>query len=87
MADLNATTYFKAPFQTLVLPKQLTEYTVINIEPIGDHERHKFAGQGSISKRVSSKISPNPSCHHMTTVTIHRPLILDTIIAYDDNDH
>ena len=53
VAEINASTYFKSPFQTLVKPKQLTEYTVINIEPISDGERHKFSGQGAISKRVS----------------------------------
>ena len=52
IAEINASTYFKTPFQTLVKPKQLTEYTVINIEPISDGDRHRFAGQGAISKRV-----------------------------------
>ena len=41
------------PGSDLVLPKNLVEYTVMNIEPIAEHERHKFAGQGTISKRVS----------------------------------
>ena len=53
MADINASTFFKTPFKNLVLPKHLVEYTVMNIEPISEHERHKFAGQGTISKRVS----------------------------------
>ena len=66
VAEINASTYFKAPFQTLVKPKQFTEYTVINIEPIGDNERHKFSGQGAISKRVSKifvKILRMILCH------------------------
>lgn len=45
-------TYFKSPFNNLVLPKQLCEYTVMNIEPIAEHEKHKFSGQGAVSKKV-----------------------------------
>ena len=52
MAEINSVTFFKSPFNTLVINKQLQEYTVINIEPIGEHERHKFAGQGALSKKV-----------------------------------
>ena len=65
MAEINSVTFFKSPFNTLVINKQLQEYTVINIEPIGEHERHKFAGQGALSKKVKylligwgAKISP-----------------------------
>ena len=57
VAEVNATTYFKTPFLTLAFPKQLVEYIVMNIEPIAEHERHKFSGQGAISKRVSSNLS------------------------------
>ena len=34
------------------MPKQLQEYTIMNIEPIEEHEKHKFAGQGAVSKKV-----------------------------------
>ena len=40
------------PFKNLVTPKQLQEYTIMNIEPIEEHEKHKFAGQGAVSKKV-----------------------------------
>lgn len=52
MAEVNSVTFFKMPFKNLVLPKQLQEYTIMNIEPIEEHEKHKFAGQGAISKKV-----------------------------------
>jgi hypothetical protein len=52
VAEINATTYFKTPFNSLVLPKNFTEYTVMNIEPIPDKERYTFSGQGAISKKV-----------------------------------
>ena len=52
VADLSATTFFKQPFKSLVLPKHLVEYTVMNIEPISENDRHRFSGQGTISKRV-----------------------------------
>ena len=52
VADMTATTFFKQPFKSLVLPKHLVEYTVMNIEPISENDRHRFSGQGTISKRV-----------------------------------
>ena len=30
----------------------LTEYTVMDVELIPEHERRKFSGQGAVSKRV-----------------------------------
>ena len=65
VAELTASSYFKTPFNSLIRPKQLAEYTVMNIEVIQEHERRKFAGQGAISKRVrrnvSSLVEYNPS--------------------------
>ena len=51
-AEINANTFFKTPFSSLIRPKQLVEYTVMDIEPISDHERRTFSGQGAISKKV-----------------------------------
>ena len=73
---MNASTYFKAPFQTLVRPKQLTEYTVINIEPISEHDRHKFAGQGALSKKVSFQIL------NTLNSTINRPFLLTSACLF-----
>ncbi len=52
--EIPANAFFKSPFSAVAVPKHFTEYTVINIEIIEENERRKFAGQGAISKRVSS---------------------------------
>ena len=46
--------FFKYPFASLLRPKNLVEYTVMNIEVIPEHERRKFSGQGAVSKKVGS---------------------------------
>jgi len=33
--------------------KQMTEYTIMDIEKVSEKERRKFAGQGAISKKVT----------------------------------
>jgi len=92
VADMNASTYFKAPFQTLVRPKQLTEYTVINIEPISEHDRHKFAGQGALSKKhvladcwvvKSSELGLNDDTIHCRTHLGHLLQPGDTALGFD----
>jgi len=50
-AEINASTFFKTPFNSLLRPRQLCEYTIINIETISDHERRKFTGQGALSRK------------------------------------
>ena len=52
VAEISASTFFKTPFNSLLRPRQLTEYTIINIEAISDHERRKFSGQGALSRKV-----------------------------------
>jgi len=54
VAEINASTFFKTPFNSLLRPRQLCEYTIINIETISDHERRKFTGQGALSRKVRS---------------------------------
>ena len=44
--------FFKLPFASLLRPRNLVEYTVMNIEVIPENERRKFAGQGAVSKKV-----------------------------------
>merc|ERR1712141_594234 len=51
LAEINASTFFKTPFNSLSRPRQLCEYTIINIETISDHERRKFTGQGALSRK------------------------------------
>jgi len=54
VAEINASSFFKTPFSSLIRPRQLVEYTVINVELVRDGERRKFAGQGALSKKVLS---------------------------------
>jgi len=49
--DINATSYYKAPFLPLNSFKELVEYTVINIEPILSKDRNTFTGQGKVSAK------------------------------------
>jgi len=54
VADINAATYFKYPFNSLTSsPKHLTEYTIMDAEVL--QERKKFSGQGQVSKKVNNR--------------------------------
>ena len=54
VTEIPADVFFKYPFASLLRPKNLVEYTVMNIEVIPEHERRKFSGQGAVSKKVGS---------------------------------
>lgn len=51
VAEINSTTYWRYPFNSICNPKQLVEYVVMDIEPIMDKDRKTFPGQGAISMR------------------------------------
>ncbi|XP_023316851.1 60S ribosomal export protein NMD3-like [Trichogramma pretiosum] len=51
VADVSANVYWRYPFNSICNPKQLKEYTVMDIEPICEKEIKKFPGQGHISKK------------------------------------
>ncbi len=53
VTDISASSFFKTPFGTLCIPRQLVEYTVMDIEVVKDKDRSRFSGQGTISKKVS----------------------------------
>jgi len=92
VAELNSVTFFKMPFKNLVLPKQLQEYTIMNIEPIEEHEKHKFAGQGAISKKhvladawvvKSSELGRNEDTIHCRTHLGHLLQPGDIALGFD----
>lgn len=57
IAEVSSTVYWRDPFKSICNPKQLTEYVVMDIEPIKDKERKVFPGQGAISlKHVISDV-------------------------------
>ncbi|XP_003704484.1 60S ribosomal export protein NMD3 isoform X1 [Megachile rotundata] len=51
IAEINATLYWRHPFNSICNPKQLIEYIVMDIEPIKFKDRKFFPGQGSISSK------------------------------------
>lgn len=51
IAEINATLYWRHAFNSICDPKQLVEYTVMDIEPIKFKDRKFFPGQGSISNK------------------------------------
>jgi len=52
VAEVNSTSYWRDAFQSVFKSKQLTEYTVMDIEPIMEKDRVQFPGQGQISYKV-----------------------------------
>lgn len=53
VAEVSSTVYWRFNFQSICNPKQLTEYIVMDIEPLKHEEKKVFPGQGSISNKVS----------------------------------
>lgn len=49
MAEISGASYFRSPFTSICDPKQLTEYTVVEIELI--HDKKNFPGQGPVSQK------------------------------------
>jgi len=92
-AEINANTYFKAPFNSLTRSsKQMSEYTVMNIEPIAEHERHRFKGQGPVSKKhlladvwvvKSSELGAAEDNIHCRTHLGHLLQVGDSCLGYD----
>lgn len=52
MAEVNGSSYWRDSFQSVFTSKQLTKYTVMDIEPIMEKDRVQFPGQGQISYKV-----------------------------------
>lgn len=52
VAEVNGASYWRDSFQSIFKSKQLTEYTVMDIEPIMEKDRVQFPGQGQISFKV-----------------------------------
>ncbi|XP_078041318.1 60S ribosomal export protein NMD3 [Augochlora pura] len=51
IAEVNSTLYWRHSFNSICDPKQLVEYTVMDIEPIKLKDRKFFPGQGTISNK------------------------------------
>ena len=67
--------FFKFPFASLLRPKNLVEYTVMNIEVIPENERRKFAGQGALSKKVLKLLNQRPKQATESLLTFKQAII------------
>ncbi|CAG2065394.1 unnamed protein product, partial [Timema podura] len=57
IAEISSTVFWRHPFDSICNPKQLTEYIVMDLEPIKQKDRKIFPGQGAVStKHVLSDI-------------------------------
>lgn len=93
LAEISANNYFRYPFSAICDPKQLVEYTVMDIEII--HNRKQFPGQGPISfKHVvadvwvvkSSELGINENTIHTKTHLGHLLRVGDAVMGYDLRD-
>ncbi|TRY72523.1 hypothetical protein TCAL_10508 [Tigriopus californicus] len=91
-AEMNAASYFKNPFLSLIRPRNLVEYTVINVEIIREHERRKFSGQGQVSKKhiladvwvtKSSELGMNDDTVHCRSHLGHLLQVGDAVMGFD----
>ncbi|XP_050493867.1 60S ribosomal export protein NMD3 isoform X2 [Bombus huntii] len=95
IAELSATLYWRHTFNSICDPKQLIEYTVMDIEQIKFKDRKFFPGQGTISNRhVIADVWVVRSCDlGLTENLIHTRTHLghilkpgDTVLGYALND-
>lgn len=93
MAEISGTSFFRTPFSAVCDPKQLVEYTVMDIEIV--RERKQFPGQGPISfKHViadvwlvkSSELGISDSNIHTKTHLGHLLRPGDTVMGFDLRD-
>lgn len=93
IAEISGMNYFRYPFTSICDPKQLVEYTVMDIEIIRD--RKQFPGQGPISfKHVvadvwvvkSSELGISDSNIHTRTHLGHLLRVGDAVLGYDLRD-
>ncbi|KAK9304245.1 hypothetical protein QLX08_004249 [Tetragonisca angustula] len=91
IAELNATLYWRHSFNSICDPKQLIEYTVMDIEQIKYKDRKFFPGQGTIShKHViadvwvvrSSNLGLNENLIHTRSHLGHILKPGDTVLGY-----
>ncbi|XP_076631200.1 60S ribosomal export protein NMD3 [Colletes latitarsis] len=95
IAEVNSTLYWRHTFNSICNPKQLLEYTVMDIEPVKFKDRNFFPGQGTISNKhmiadvwlvKSCELGINNNLIHTRT---HLGQILkpgDTALGYALND-
>eukprot|EP00058_Branchiostoma_floridae_P003994 XP_002589482.1 hypothetical protein BRAFLDRAFT_125192 [Branchiostoma floridae] len=92
IADVTAPVFWRTPFQSLCEPRQLTEYMVLEVEPIRHHERVHVAGEGAKSHKHlladvwvarSSDLGMNDNQYHCRTHLGHLLRAGDLVHGFD----
>ncbi|CAK9807411.1 60S ribosomal export protein NMD3 [Anthophora plagiata] len=95
IAELNSTLFWRHAFKSICNPKQLIEYTVMDVEPIKFKDRKFFPGQGTISNKhviadvwlvKSCDLGINDSLIHTRTHLGHILKPGDTVLGYALSD-
>lgn len=95
VAELNATVYYRQPFDAICNPKQLIEYIVMDIEVILHKDRNFFPGQGKVSQKhvvadvwlvKASELGINENTVHARTHLGHLLKPGDSVLAYNIED-
>jgi len=90
-AEVSATVYWRNNFNSICDPKQLTEYIVMDIEPIKYKDRKIFPGQGTISNKhvvadawlvKASELGINDNPTHTRTHLGHILKPGDSVLGY-----
>lgn len=95
MAELNATVYYRQPFEAICNPKQLTEYIVMDCEIVTYKDRKLFPGQGKVSERhvvcdmwlvKASELGLNDNTVHTRSHLGHLLKPGDSVLCYNLED-
>lgn len=95
ITEISGSHYWRDPFNCIFNPKQLTEYVVMDIEPIKDKERKYFPGQGPISNKhvladvwvtKASEVGINENTIHTRTHLGHVLKPFDSVLGYNINE-
>lgn len=95
VAELNATIYYRQPFDAVCNPKQLTEYIVMDSEVVLHKDRKAFPGQGKVSERhvvcdmwlvKASELGINDNTIHTRSHLGHLLKPGDSVLCYNLED-
>ncbi|XP_066583452.1 60S ribosomal export protein NMD3 [Prorops nasuta] len=95
IAEINSTIYWRHAFNSICDPKQLTEYVVMDIDPIKDKDKKVFPGQGCVSQKhvisdawivKASELGINDNTIHTRTHLGHILKPGDSALGYNLKD-
>lgn len=95
VAELNATVFYRQPFDAICNPRQLVEYIVMDIEVVLARDRKTFPGQGKVSSKhaiadiwvvKASELGINDNPVHTKTHLGHLLKPGDSVLGYNIED-